>query len=271
MKSFRLTALAVALLWLPAAAGPPVTLDTSIHHLEDRRLIVERTTPIVLPDPPEPVVREAAQPQSPEDLALAVEAWKSHRATHPWIHAGATVHRLPDGETLTHVSAWQVNNGDPISFWSSADFSLLAHPGSFRTSEGIHYSMLLFYSIYDIAKWQDLAHRRGIDYEAAEFPEFPEFPDGAATWIPTESTDKQNPLDAAAIAAAEAIHAHYRENLTELQADYAAREADQAARRAELEANPPQPRDIQLRVSRLTPEQAAAWHQHASARKGGRQ
>ena len=42
------------------------------------------------------------------------------------------------------------------------------------------------------------------------------------------------------------IHAHYRANLIELQADYAA-----------LEANPPQPRDIHLRVSCLSPEQAA--------------
>ena len=128
--------------------------------------------------------------------------------------------------------------------------------------------MLLFHSIDDVAQWQDFASRRGANYKP---PAIPEFPVGPATWIPENESTSKNQMDAATLASIEAIHAHYRENLIELQADYAALEAERAARRAELEANPPQPRDIHLRVSRLTPEQAAAWHQHALEAKGGRQ
>ncbi len=268
MKSFQIATAMMFLPWLAATAGPTAVLDTTIHQLEDRRLIVERVSGIAIPDPPEPVVREQASPATTEQLAFAAEQWRAHREAHPWIHAGATVYRLPDGLSLTHVNKWQVNSGEPVSFWSSADFSLLAHPGSFVTPDGVHYSMLLFHSVHDVGLWKQFMHRRGVDYE---MPAFPEFPDGQATWMPAERVDGEDPPDDAAIQAIEAIHAHYRANLVELQVDFAALEAERAARRADLEANPPQPRDIHLRVSRLTREQAAAWHQHATKREGGRQ
>ena len=165
MKSIPLTALSAALPWLSASAGPPITLDTRIHHLEDRRVIIEHIPAIQLPDPPEPVAKPEPESKTSEQLALLASKWQADRDSNPTIHAGATVYRLPDGTTVTHVNR----------------------------------------------------------------------------------------------------------HLTELQQAYANLEATRAARRAELEADPPQPRDIHLRVSRLTKAQAAAWHQHATERKGGRQ
>ena len=75
--------------------------------------------------------------------------------------------------------------------------------------------------------------------------------------------------DAATLAAIEAVHQHYSANLPSLEAAYKQVEAERAARRADLEANPPQPRDIHLRVGRLSREQAADWHHHSARRKGG--
>ena len=262
---------AVTILWLSPLlfAARPEVRETIIHEISDRRVIVERASGIILPDPPEPVVRPDPEPETAERLAEMADEWRAHRIAHPTIHAGATVYRLPDGKTVTHVSNFSVNNGPMVSFWSSADFSILAHPGGFTqpTPEGdVNYSMLLFWTLHDVATWKAFMDRRGMDYE---HPDVPEFPDGLATWIPDQREKAQQP-DAATARAINHIHEHHNAHLAELKAEYAKLEAERAARRAELEANPPQPRDIHLRVSRLSPEQAEAWHKHALESKGGR-
>jgi len=264
MKSFLLAFAVTPILWLGSAAAPPQLAETIIHQLPDRRVIIERAPGIILPDPPEPVVRPAPEPATPEQLAEHDAIWRAHRITHPTIHAGATIYKLPDGRTLTHVSNWSVNNGPMVSFWSSADFSLVAHPGGFTriTSGGeVRYTMLLFWSSYDVAEWEEIAARRGRHHA---HPEFPEFPDGPATWLLDEAHSHGKP-DAATTLAITRIHEHYQENLAELRHDFERLEAEREARRAELEVNPPIPRDIHLRVSRLDPAQAAAWHKHAVA------
>jgi len=264
MKSSHLIALAALLPWLAATASPPASHETTIHQLPDRRVIIERAPGIILPAPPAPVVRPAPEPATAEQLAEHDAIWRAYRISHPTIHAGATIYKLSDGRTLTHVTNWSVNNGPMVSFWSSADFSLVAHPGGFTriTSGGeVKYTMLLFWSAYDVAEWEEIAARRGREHA---HPEFPEFPDGPATWLLDEAHSHGNP-DAATTLAITRIHEHYQENLAELRQTFESLQAEREARRAELEANPPIPRDIHLRVSRLDPAQAAAWHKHAVA------
>jgi len=253
----------------PASAAPPEIREILIHELSDRRVIIERAPGIILPDPPEPVVRPAPNPETAERLAELAAEWKAQRISHPTIHAGASVYRMPDGRTYTHVTNWSVNNSPPVSFWSSADFSILAHPGGFThpTPDGdVNYNMLLFWSLHDVARWQAFTEKRDLEYE---MPKIPKFPQGPATWILDESGYRQKP-DAATTQAINHLHEHHNRNLAELKAAFAKLEADQAARRAELDANPPQPRDIHLRVSRLSQDQAIAWHQHAVAAITGR-
>jgi hypothetical protein len=267
MKTFRWIAALLMVTAFGLIAGPPEARDTDtvIHHLPDRRVIIERAPGIILPDPPLPAVRPAAQPGSAGRLAAFSAEWRAHRLLHPSIHAGATVYRLPDGKTVTLVTQWRVNDGPPVSFWSSADFSLLAHPGGFTrtTPEGeVNHTMLLLWSSHDVAMWKDLAARRGREYQP---PDLPEFPEGPATWIVAGNGDMQK-TDPVTERAIKHLHEHYNQNLTQLRQAYALLEAERAARRAELLANPPQPRDIHLRVSRLDPAQAAAWHRHAAAK-----
>lgn len=126
--------------------------------------------------------------------------------------------------------------------------------------------MLLFNSQHDVAKWEDFAARHGREYV---LPNFPEFTTSPANWIIDETQSTQKP-DASTERAITHLHEHYQNNLRELRRTYAILETERAARRAELEANPPQPRDIHLRVSRLDPAQAAAWHNHATGQKGDR-
>lgn len=249
-------------------ADPQPSLDTTIHQLADRRVIIEHAHGIQLPDPPERVVRPVSEPQSVERFEEMAAEWRAQRASHPFIHAGATIYRLPDGRSVTHVTNWCVNNGPRFSFWSSADFSLIAQPAGFThaTPDGeVNYTILLFWSSHDVAKWQDFSIRHGHEYAP---PALPEFREDAVTWIPDESKAAQN-FDAATERAITHVHEHYQQNLAELKKAYAELEAEREARRAELEANPPQPRDIHLRVSRLDPAQAAAWHQYAIESKGG--
>jgi len=264
MKSSHLIALAALLPWLAATASPPASHGTTIHQLPDRRVIIERAPGIILPAPPAPVVRPAPEPATAEQLAEHDAIWRAYRISHPTIHAGATIYKLPDGRILTYVNNWSVNNGPMVSFWSSADFSLVAHPGGFTriTSEGeVRYTMLLFWSRHDVAKWKEIAARGGREYASRDFPAFP---DGPATWVLDEAYSHEKP-DAATTLAITRIHQHYQENLAELRHDFERLETEREARRAELEANPPIPRDIHLRVSRLDPAQAAAWHKHAVA------
>ena len=247
-------------------AAPPEIRETLTHELPDRRVIIERAPGIILPDPPEPVVRPAPEPETLERLAEWAAEWRAQRVLHPTIHAGASVYRMPDGRTYTHVTNWSVNNSPPVSFWTSADFSILAHPGGFThaTPDGDrNYTMLLFWSLHDIARWQAFMAKRELEYEV---PKIPDFPKGPATWILDESEKAQTP-DAITLQAITHLHEHHNRNLAELKEAYAKLEAEHAARRAELEANPPIPRDIRLRVSRLSQYQAIAWHKHATGRE----
>lgn len=251
----------------PVIAAPPPARDTVIHQLPDHRVIIERAPGIILPDPPEPVAKPVPEPVSAERLAELAAQWREYRDTHPFIHAGATIYRLPDGSAISHVNQCSVNNGPSFSFWSRADFSLLAHPGKFVTPDGITYQMLLFPSIYDVRQWEEIHRKRGIAYK---IPDLPEIIGNANRWMP-DSTDDRNPKpDQEALAAIDAIHTHYFANFQELKTEHDRREAENAARRAEHEANPPQPRDIHLRVSRLNPAQAAAWHGYAVAKSSDR-
>ena len=188
-------------------AAPPDNRDTAIYQLPDRRITIERAVGITLPDPPDPVVRPVSEPDSAERLAQMAVDWRAQRASHPFIHAGATVYRLPDGKTVTHVTNWSVNSGPAVSFWSSADFSLLAHPGGFThpSPDGtVYYTMLLLWSLHDIAMWKDFMLKRGNEYESLNIPEFPE---GPATWILSKNEKSQGP-DAATERAIDHIHVH---------------------------------------------------------------
>jgi hypothetical protein len=252
----------VILAFLLAAFHPiharPVAGDAAIHPQDDgSRIIVERLAGVMdIPAPPEPVAPAPRSPLPEEERISRAEKWRIWREANPVIRAGATVYRLPGGRRVTHVHYWSVNDRPSVSFWSAADFSLLAHPGEFITPEGVRYGMFLMHSSRDPGEERKIPGAQ----RAAPFPQEP------SEW---RMDPNSRPADASTLAAIQAIHAHYENNLAALKATYDKIEAERAARRAELEANPPQPRDIHLRVGRLSREQAADWHRHATRKNGG--
>jgi hypothetical protein len=259
------TASAVLMAQLSLAA-PPEIRETLTHELPHRRAIIERAPGMILPDPPEPIVRPAPEPETLERLAKFAAQWRAQQISHPTIHAGASVYRMPDGRTYTHVTNWRVNHSPPVSFWTSADFSILAHSAGFTHSSpdgDVNYTMLLFWSLHDVSRWQAFMKKRDLEYK---LPKIPHALKGPATWILDESKKAHKP-DAITQQAIVHLHEYHDRNFAKLKEAYAKLEADNAARRAELEANPPLPRDIHLRVSRLSQEQAKAWHQHATGRQ----
>jgi hypothetical protein len=264
MKTLRFPAWIIPLAGLFSAHAeqpaepPPVVLETRIIPLEGRRAIIEKVSRIDVPDPPEPPApRPAGADVAPPD-AEWLAGYQAMRERHPMVVAGATVYRLSDGRSITHVTGWRVNNGPPVDFWSSADFSLLAHPGGFATPDEVHYSFLLMWTPCDVAFWAEVLALHGLEFTP---PEIPAFADGPATFHAVPAPGG-TPPDEAALAAIGDFHDHYNAHRAELQAAFDLREAENEARRAELLANPPVPRDIRLKVSRLTPGQAAAWHRH---------
>lgn len=252
--------------FLPAAAAPPSLGQITIHQLADRRMIIEGAPAIELPAPPEPLARATPEPQSQARLAELAAKWRADREANPAIFAGATVYHLLDGTTVTHVTHWRVNNDPPVSFWSSIDLSLLAHPGVFASpDQRTRYSMMLMWSAHDARRRADFMASRDRLYQQ---PEVPLLPNDPPTWM-LDGTPDQPLINATTHASIEHLHQYYHLHHSELLATYQAIQAKNAARRAELEANPPQPRDIHLRVSRLTPEQSAAWHHHHTQRQRG--
>ena len=96
-----------------------------------RTITVRQIKPIPLPPPPEPEV-----PAPVEISAEFRERMAAYRLKHPkqkMIALGATVYRLQGGTTRTQFHASGEGHKEPVHFWSSGDFSLLAGIGPLRT------------------------------------------------------------------------------------------------------------------------------------------
>lgn len=244
--------------------APPAEQDIVIHQLAERRVIIERAPPpLNLPAPPTTSHRQHSAPHSAEHLAeLAAQQPQPHQA-HPFIHAAATIYQLPNGQTISHITQFSVNNGPKFSFWTPADFSLIAHPGTLTTPQGTHYQLLILHTTHHVRTFDEI-HQLTNPHKTTT-PDLESLTRENTTWLP----DPPNTPDQATTKALNDLHAYHNQNLDKLKTAHTRRQAEITARQAELAANPPQARDIHLRVSRLNPEQAAAWHQHATQQKGG--
>ena len=99
-------------------------LETTTHQQGGRTITVRKIDPIALPPPPAPVETTAIEldPEFRQRLA-------DYREAHPrstLLFLGATVFRSKDSPPRTLVRYWPEGGRDSITFWSSADFSLIA-------------------------------------------------------------------------------------------------------------------------------------------------
>lgn len=244
----------------PAPPAPPKPeyriasqdiLDTATHEQGGRTITIRQIKPIALPPPPAPME------QSAEVKAEFSQRLAEYREEYPksgLLLLGATVFRFKDSPPRTLVHYWPEGGREDITFWSSADFALIAGGiNSFVDSAGDSHHLLMGWSNVDIDRMSELQTAKGGEYDA---PDMPKFAKGKATF---QIVGKQPAAED--LVPIRALHELYNSELARLKTAYEGREAARIEREAYLKAHPPQPKDITLNYWRV--------EQPASKRKGG--
>ena len=213
-----------------------------------------RTARHPLPPPPAP-----AAPPTAEESAAFAQRGAAFRATHPrenFLQLGATVYLSEKHPPRAFVHLWPQDGGEPITFWSNADFRLIAGLGRFADSAGQRHRLFLMWSVIHTDRTAALRAAHGRTYEPPAFPAFP----GEDASAPFDPTAVPGPAtfvitgDAAAtpaqLVAIDALHQVYNNERGRLHAAYQGREQVRIAREAELKANPPRPKDVTIRYWR---------------------
>ena len=209
-------------------------LDSKVYEQGGRTITVHEIKPIALPPPPMP------QPESRTaqiDNAAFKQRLADYRAAHPQsavLSLGATVYRSQASPPRTLVQYWPERGGDPITFWSSADFSLIAGIHSFVATDGRTYSLFLAWGNIDTTRNAQAA--RGTNHP----PDIPIFPDGPTTF----SIVGTAPADPSVLVPIQSLHDLYNREFALLKTASEGRESARLQRAADLKANPPQPKNL---------------------------
>ena len=216
-----------------------------------RTITVRKIKPIALPPPPPP-----PEPLSAEAQAAYRERVATYREAHPrtrMMFLSATVFRSKDFPPRTLVRCWPEGKREMITFWSSADFGLIAGVLSFVDTTGVTYSKMMGWGYADVESMSEINAARLKAYGA---PAPPPFPDGKASFeiigasIPAED-----------LAPIQALHDLYNNEHARLKSAFEGRERARLEREAYLKANPPQPKDITMdywRIERPAPAKGGA-------------
>ena len=213
-------------------------LDTEVHQQGGRKITIQEINPIDLPPPP------LAEPPADKNDPAVQARLAAFRVKHPkneLIRIGAAVYHLPDSSARTLITYWPNTDEQPVTLWSSADFSLLWGFASFVGSDGITRSLMMTWSNLHTDSTQRLFARLGKPHIA---PKIPAFPQGKATFVITSGN-----LTVESLASIQSLHDLYNNEHDRLLTAYQSREQATLAREAELKAHPPKPKDIVLNYS----------------------
>ena len=144
---------------------------------------------------------------------------------------GATVYRFKDSPPRTLVQYRPEPQGEPITFWSSADFSLISGIQGIVATDGRTYSLFMAWSITDTTRTA-LGHP----------PDIPAFPEGQATFTMVGTP----PADPSVLVPIQSLHDLYNSEYVRLKAAYEGRERARLQHESDLKANPPKPKNITL-------------------------
>ena len=212
-------------------------LNTTTHEQGGRTITIRQIKPIDLPPPPAPV--EAAPAEVDAEFAQRLA---EYRETHPksgLLFLSATVYRSKDSPPRTLVRYWPKGNGGGVTFWSAADFALIAGGiNSFVDSAGDCHHLMMAWSKVDIERMAEIWASRGLQYDP---PEIPDLPEGKASF----QVIGEQP-DAEKLAPIRALHDIYNSEYERLKTASEGRERARIEREEYLKANPPQPKDIIL-------------------------
>lgn len=217
-------------------------LQSQTRHDGGRKITVQRIHPVPLAPVP-----EADTPSLPLDEGTR-ETLRALHATRPAardISMRATVYHFPDGAIRSLVQYQIIGQKSDklprgeVKLWSNADFSLIPGVQSFIGSDGITYRLMMFWNPIHIDQLTHTYKRFGKTWQP---PEIPDLPTGKVTFALTGDSATDSQL----IAPVASLHQIYQQEDGALRVARDRRVRADAARKAELAANPPKPKDITL-------------------------
>ena len=222
--------------------APQDILDTATHEQGGRTITIRQIKPIALPPPPLPV--EISPSEVDAEFSQRLTEYREEHPKSGLLFLGATVFRSKDSPPRTLVRYWPEGKGEGVTFWSSADFALIAGGiNSYVDSAANTHYLLMGWGNVDIDHMSELQTAKGREYDA---PDMPEFAEGKATF---QIVGKQ--LAAEELVPIQALHDLYNRDLARLRTAYEGREKARIEHEAYLKANPPRPKDITLNYWRV--------------------
>jgi hypothetical protein len=205
---------------------------------DGRTITIQEIKPIDLPPPPEENPSPPAATVTPA-FAQRLAEFRAQRKAINTLHLSAKIHRFPGNATRSLVTCWPGGNGVRFTFWSSADFGLIAGGiQTFADTAGLTHQLFMSWGTVDEARQQAAAIRRGAPYIP---PSPPVFPTGPATFEVVGETPAPESL-----VPIQSLHDLYNQKQAALLAAYEGREQARLHKAEELRLNPPQPKDITL-------------------------
>jgi hypothetical protein len=235
---------------------PAEVLESRTIEQDGRTITIQEIKPIDLPPPPEENPSPVAPIATPK-FAQRLADFRTQRRSINTLHLSAKVYRSPGNPARSLVTCWPGGNQSSFTFWSSADFSLIAGGiQSYADTTGQTHHLFMSWGNFEQAREQAAAIRRGLPYSP---PNPPAFPNGPATF--QVFGDSPAPE---ALVPIQSLHDLYNQKKAELLAAYQGREQARLQKEEELRLNPPQPQDIILNFWRT--EQPADAAQEGGAK-----
>jgi hypothetical protein len=202
-----------------------------------RQITFQKIAPIALPPP------VIAPPIDITDPAIQarVADFQEDTPADEFLFVGATIFKLKDAASVTLVNTWPQGQGEPIVFWSSADFGLLSGFSSYVGSDEITRSLFMMWSASEHETRYDLESELGPDG-----PKLPDLPPGKANFQIVSGNPSPQTL-----IGIQSLHDLYNNEYERLLTAYQGRERARLEKEAELKANPPQPKDIVINYWRI--------------------
>ncbi len=122
-------------------------LATSVQQQGGRTITIQRIKPIALP--PAPMAAAQVDINDPA-IQESIAAVREDSPNEEFLCVAATVFRFKDASARSLVSVWLDGKGEPVTFWSTADFGYLSGCSSYIGSDGITRSLLLLLSTVEL-------------------------------------------------------------------------------------------------------------------------
>jgi hypothetical protein len=162
---------------------------------------------------------------------------------HASISLGTQIYKRANQPTRSFITYHIPGQPSPVTFWSSADWSLIAGIGRLTAQDGTNWQLFCMPSIHDLDR---MTFRR----QTMQAPAIPDMPAGASTYQIVSGNPSPEQMAPIAL-----YHAYYDTHLAELQVVQQARLAEQQRLAAEALANPPEKKDITVQFRILSPEE----------------